>query len=364
MVNQKYFLVDLIIRTRGLIVMLSVLLYHIPPGGYEALRHAEWYNVKIMDFILPCFITVFGTGMAFAYHRGIAWGKFLTRTIRLIVYGFIFNMIVAWSVDFTTLRITGVLQLYAVLGLVTVLLTTYIPWKRLFLPVILLVITQGWILLSFSNSCVKGLPQMDCNPSGIIDVIIFGASHLYRGGTAGYDPEGILTMFGALINVLIGFLAGKILLEYRKRGAWIKLFGLGTLVVVIAYFTSDILPYNKKIWTPTFALLTAGTSVVVLSSLYILVDVINKNRKNGLIWFIEAYGRNSFFIYFGKMVLFSIFTHWTINIAGMDKSVSTIIYDYIASYTEIPQLMYAFVMFIGWSLVAIILHKMKWYVKV
>lgn len=185
--------------------------------------------------------------MAFAYHRGVNWSKLIKRTIRLIIYGLIFNMIVDWKVDLSTIRITGVLQLYGVLGLLAVIISTLVKSWRLLIPVVaFILLIHGYILFSFSQSCTGGLLQPDCNPSGIIDVAVFGAEHLYHQGTMGYDPEGFMTVIGALSNVLLGMIAGRILLEKRDKGAWKELILFGAAVLLLSYAASNFLPFNKK----------------------------------------------------------------------------------------------------------------------
>ncbi|WHY61470.1 heparan-alpha-glucosaminide N-acetyltransferase domain-containing protein [Cytobacillus firmus] len=350
--------------TRGLIVLLSVFLFHIPAGGYEYLRHARWYDITIMDYILPGFITVFGVGMAFAYHRGVNWSKLIKRTIRLIIYGLIFNMIVDWKVDLSTIRITGVLQLYGVLGLLAVIISTLVKSWRLLIPVVaFILLIHGYILFSFSQSCTGGLLQPDCNPSGIIDVAVFGAEHLYHQGTMGYDPEGFMTVIGALSNVLLGMIAGRILLEKRDKGAWKELILFGAAVLLLSYAASNFLPFNKKIWTPSFAMLTAGTVITVFAFIHLVFDQLKKTNKGILTWYIEAFGRNSFLIYFGKFIVYSFLARIMIDAGGKEVSFSAWLLSKMDQVTQYPQLAYAGVMLLAWSAVAIILHLKKWYVK-
>ena len=307
----RFYSLDL---TRGLIVILSVFLSNIPEGGYEYFRHGEWSSITILDFILPAFITIFGTGMAFAYKKGVHWGSLSKRTIRLIIYGLIFNMIVIWEFNFEILRYTGVLQLYAFLGIFTVLITKFSKKARYLLGIALIILFfHGLLLILTSANCGSALPQPGCNPSGVIDKAIFGVNHMYQQGTRGYDPEGILTMIAALSNVLIGYWAGCLLLKKRSENsmAWKQLFLVGAIFIILAYIVSFILPYNKKIWTASFAMLTAGSTLGLLGLLHLLFD--RGKRLMGPIRIIEAYGRNSFFVYFGKFVLASLMAHITLT---------------------------------------------------
>lgn len=358
----RFYSLDL---TRGFIVILSVYLSNIPFGGYEYLRHGEWYGITILDFILPAFVTIFGTGMSFAYQKGVHWGKLSKRTIRLILYGLIFNMIVMWDFNFDLLRYTGVLQLYAFLGIATVIITKLVkkPIYMLLTALIVLLI-HGLIFAVSTIGCGQSLPQPGCNPSGIIDKIVFGMNHMYRQGASGYDPEGLLTMFAALSNVLIGYWAGCLLLKKRleNKMAWKELFITGAILVLLSYVFFHLLPYNKKIWTPSFAMLTAGSTLGLLGLLHLIFD--RNKQLTGPIRLIEAYGRNSFFVYFGKFIVASLLTHLTININDETLSYMQVLYGWIDRITDYPQLTYAFIILFGWTLIVWILYKNKIYIKV
>src|SRR5690606_4792966 len=77
---------------------------------YDLFRHAEWYGLTLLDFIFPAFLTIFGILMAIAYDRKIKWYKVGRRTILLILFGLLFNMIVSWNFSLSDVRYTGVLQ--------------------------------------------------------------------------------------------------------------------------------------------------------------------------------------------------------------------------------------------------------------
>ena len=356
---------------RGIIVVLSVFLSAIPAGSneYEILRHAQWYGVTIIDVILPMFITIFGASMAIAYQRGVKWEKILKRTIRLIVYGIIFTIIVSWSLDFATLRWTGVLQMFALLGIVTVTITKFVQSPlKLMLIAFLISSVYGGGLLAIGQSCEEGLPQQDCNPSGVIDSAVFGENHIYHEGERGYDPEGLVTSFSALANVIFGFAIGKLIISRKETGAWKELLAIGLLVIAMSMIWNQFLPYNKRLWTPAFAMLAAGLTSVMLSILYVIFDKrkidAKKTVMKPIVWYLEAFGRNSFLIYFGKFILASILIHLSIKNGGVEKSLASSLYDFIASFAQHPQLLYALLNLLFWTAIALVCHKKRWYLKV
>ncbi|WP_170140650.1 heparan-alpha-glucosaminide N-acetyltransferase domain-containing protein [Oceanobacillus arenosus] len=354
--------------TRGLIVLLSVFMFSIPSGVFSFDQHAEWYGLTLVDFILPCFLTIFGTSMAIAYQKGVKRKRFLTRTIKLIIFGLIFNIIAAWSLSFSTLRFTGVLQMFAVLGIATVIITKYVknPVQLTLIGMLILSI-HGANLLYIGSACEEGLPQPDCNPSGVIDTAIFGENHIYAQGELGYDPEGIPSTFAALGNVLFGFSAGRMLLS--KKGKENKLLIHGIVLIVLALIVSSILPFGKRIWTPAFALVTAGVTSVLLAIFHLLFDrnpITSRTKpiKRAILWFMEAFGKNSFFIYFGKYVLYSLLIHITIQNTEGVFSINHYIHMFTEKISSAPVLIYASIIFGIWTVLALVFHKCKWYVKI
>jgi heparan-alpha-glucosaminide N-acetyltransferase len=369
LVNKRVYSLDI---ARGIVVILSVFLSMIPYGEYQYAyaRHAEWYGLTLIDFILPSFITIFGVSMAIAYHKGVKWEKILKRTIRLIVYGLIFAMIVSWNIDFTTLRFTGVLQMFALLGLVTFMITRKVQSPSVLIVIALFISTlYGAGLLISAQGCENGLPQPDCNPSGMIDSKVLGENHLYHQGKRGFDPEGLVSSFSALSNVLLGYAFGRLVLTRKETGAWRELWGLSVLLIGLALIWHQFLPFNKRIWDPAFGLLMAGTIAGSLSLLYLIFDKGRADAKETalepIVFFFEAFGRNSFLVYFGKYILSSVILHLTISsIGGEEKTIYESLLNWVESISDYPQLTYALLMVGLWTAVALVLHKLKWYLKV
>ncbi|MCA1060816.1 heparan-alpha-glucosaminide N-acetyltransferase domain-containing protein [Rossellomorea aquimaris] len=356
---------------RGIIVVLSVYLSMIPYGEYEFAysRHAEWYGLTLVDIILPSFITIFGASMAIAYQHGVKWGKILKRTVRLILYGLIFTIIVSWSLDLSILRFTGVLQMFGILGLVTYMIT-----RKIQSPLILILIALGIStvygsgLLIWGQGCENQLPQPSCNLSGIVDGKVFGENHIYHQGERGFDPEGLMSSFSALSNVLLGYAFGRLLLTRKETGAWKELIGISLVLFALSFLWNQYLPFNKRIWDPAFSLLIAGIISSTLSLLYLIFDKREIDAKETalkpIVFYFEAFGRNSFLVYFGKYILSSILLHVTFRIRNEELTLYRSLVNWVDTFTAYPQITYALLMVGLWTAVALILHKMRWYLKV
>jgi predicted acyltransferase len=100
----------------------------------------------------------------------------------------------------------------------------------------------------------------------VIDRAVFNVNHLWpyglTNGQVTYEPEGLLSAIGALVNVLAGLAVGLILRQ--GSDAWLRL-ALAAIALLLAGFALDpLIPVVKKIWTPSFALLSSGFSLLVL----------------------------------------------------------------------------------------------------
>lgn len=305
-----------------LIASVSVNSLLITPKWFD---HAPWEGIHPLDVIFPIFVTLSGCGLAFALGRVVKPTPLIKRFVVLMLVGLVYNAIMAWSLDVFTWRITGVLQLYAVLvALISFLHIVTKTWQGWAVLTFLLALAHSTILLSYGAQCPAGVLTPACNPSGPIDSFIVGASHMYRGGTAGYDPEGAITIMGAMICAAAGATVGHLLKASSTRAhkegkgpetAIVPLVGATLYFLALAAFFKFFypiafgadLPLMKKLWTAPFALLlSAGTTILLLVG-HLLLD-----RASVAPWFQRlsypwiSLGRNSLFVYFGSHVLMSL----------------------------------------------------------
>ena len=103
------------------------------------------------------------------------------------------------------------------------------------------------------------------------DRALFGYDHLYHKSPV--DPEGLLGTISATAHVLIGFLCGMLI---KQRPALadkiIALFTVGTVCLILGYLLSFGLPLNKRIWSPSYALVTCGLAALLQALLISLFD--------------------------------------------------------------------------------------------
>ena len=193
-----------IVKGLMLIVSVGVDIWFGVPAWFD---HVAWIGVHPMDWIFPTFVTLSGCGLAFANARRVRPWPAARRVVILLSVGLVYNYVIVSGAPFhvSDLRLPGVLQLYAGVVIVLVLLHTVVKgWRQWALVTVVLALLDTAVEWGWSVHCVGGALTPTCNPSHWIDYAIFGANHLYRNGSVGYDPEGLISIVGAVVTACLG----------------------------------------------------------------------------------------------------------------------------------------------------------------
>ena len=129
--------------------------------------------------------------------------------------------------------------------------------------------------------------------------------YLYLPGFKGhgyYDPDGLLTTVPVVVTCLLGVFAGLLLQSGNFYDKWklIYLVALGAAGILAGLLWSLQFPIVKRLWSPSFVLVTGGISSILLGLFYWLVDV--KQWR----WWCQPFvwiGMNSVTIYFSRSLL-------------------------------------------------------------
>jgi predicted acyltransferase len=128
-----------------------------------------------------------------------------------------------------------------------------------------------------------------------LDLAFIGPERMYGGEGIPFDPEGILSTLPGIVNVIAGYLAGKLIQKLgNTMDAVKKLLGIAVVLIVVSYAWDLLFPINKKIWTSSYVLLTTGIDLVLLA---LLVAVIEIKNWRGWTYFFEVFGRNPLILY-------------------------------------------------------------------
>ncbi len=141
--------------------------------------------------------------------------------------------------------------------------------KHKYIPYLIVVLLVGYFILLITGN---GFAYNETNILSIVDRSILGDAHMYQDNHI--DPEGLLSTIPSIAHVLIGFCVGKLLMEVKDiREKLERLFLIGTILTFAGFLLSYGCPLNKKIWSPTFVLVTCGLGSSFLALLVWIIDI-------------------------------------------------------------------------------------------
>ena len=156
-----------------------------------------------------------------------------------------------------------------------------------------------WILMRYISVPGFGVPTRDIplldpdrNLVAWLDrKLLMG--HLYEGTR---DPEGVISTIPAVATSLLGLLTGDWLRSERsaKKKA-VGLFLFGVLGVVAGEIFNLWFPINKKLWTSSFVIFTAGMALICLALCYWILDI--EHRRGRWAKFFLVFGMNAIAAY-------------------------------------------------------------------
>jgi predicted acyltransferase len=91
------------------------------------------------------------------------------------------------------------------------------------------------------------------------------------GDVVTYDPDGLVSTLGALVNMVLGVTASVLLMRSHKPATLTALAIAGVACLLTGFLLDPVVPMVKKLWTPSFALASGGFSLLALLILMRLV---------------------------------------------------------------------------------------------
>ncbi|MBP6764341.1 MAG: DUF1624 domain-containing protein [Rubrivivax sp.] len=306
---------------RGATVALMILVNN--PGNwgalYPPLAHAPWHGLTPTDLVFPFFLFAVGNALALvmpglqAAGAAVFWPRVFKRTLLIFAIGLLLNAapFVRWDAagelvqrDWQALRTMGVLQRIALCFGAAAALVWWLG-RRSDKPVLW---AAAALLLAYWGACeVLGRPGDEYSLQGwfgtAVDRALLGESHLYRGEGLPFDPEGLASTAPAIAQVLGGWWVGRqVLLGRMDTALVLRLFVVASALAVLAYVWQLQLPINKKIWTPSYVLLTTALAMAALALCLQRLEL--RAAQAGStpsmpLWarFFEVFGRNPLFVF-------------------------------------------------------------------
>ena len=315
--NQRFYSLDVF---RGATVALMILVNN--PGSwshiYAPLDHAEWHGCTPTDLVFPFFLFAVGNAMAFVMPKleaagpAVFWKKIIKRTLLIFGIGIFLNWfpfcfyenniltLRTWNHAFLLsngeiigVRLFGVLQRIALSYFFASVIIHFFKVRGSF-------VVSAFILFFYWFLCVAANPSDPFSITGWfgtgVDKNLIGAKHMYHGEGIAFDPEGLMNTFAAIVQVVLGYLAGNYILQKGKTHEMLNgLFVAGCVLVFAGFCWDMVFPINKKIWTSSYTIYTTGLALLILSVLIHLIEF--KNSKGAWSRFFDVFGKNALFIF-------------------------------------------------------------------
>ncbi len=330
------------------------------PDNYMHLEHSEWNGITVCDLVFPFFLFIMG--MTTYLSLGKRNFDRSSSTIRKILKRTILILFIGWAIhwfanvcygkgwlDFGHLRLTGVLTRIALCYGIVSFMALYMSRRTMAITAGILLAVYGTMLLLYN-----GYANDTTNINALIDRWLLPEGHLYTKRPV--DPEGVLGTIPSVAHTIIGFCCGAILMKKERLDArLLQLFVVAMLLMVGGFILSGILPENKRIWSPSYVLITCGMAAALLSTISYFTDI--KGYRKGWTFF-EAFGVNPLFLY----VLG--------DIAGIVLGATHAkrpIYEWILGCSQIPELasaIYAVSLMLVCGAVAYPLYRRRIYIKI
>ena len=284
---------------RGLTVAAMLLVNDAGDWGhvYAPLQHADWHGCTLADLVFPFFLFIVGVSIALSVGVRVEAGADVAalrrsvwvRALRIIVLGLVLHAVLHWLVDTRAFRPLGVLQRIgicaAAVGLLAIHTRPRTQWA-----VCAALLLGYWALLAWGGPLTKA-----GNLASRVDTALLGRlAYQFDAATGiGHDPEGLLSTLPAIATTLLGLRAG----DWLRKGELSRLWQAAVVALALGWLWSSVFPFNKQLWTSSYALWTGGLAMAGLWLAHVLVD-----RRGWPAWG-RSFGVNAIAAYAGSWLM-------------------------------------------------------------
>ena len=346
---------------RGLTVACMIMVNNgAGPHTFSTLQHSRWNGLTPCDLVFPFFLFIMGISTYLSLRKtqfkmsAPILKKIFRRTLIILLIGLAIN----WfdmacdgrPLDFAHLRYCGVMQRIALCYLAVSLLALTVNHRS--------VLTIAFLLLLFYTALIMfGGGYVYDSTSNIlskIDLNLLGYNHLYHKSPV--DPEGLVSTISAIAHTMIGFYCGMLICKARDNDEKVmRLLLVGALLLIAGWLLQFAFPLNKRIWSPSYVLVTCGAAAMLQGILMYIIDI-RDSRK----WTVPLiiFGVNPLFLYVMSEFLGILFGATGVK-DGAYSAINTVVANpYMASLT------YALLFVLLHAVMGLILYKRKIYIKI
>lgn len=275
---------------RGLAIVIMLLNANPFPRTHlwDQLTHPEWHGLHFADLFFPLFLFAMGAAMTLSTKTGSP--RMVMRRVTIL---FLLGVALT-SLKHGHLASAGVLQHIAIAYLV--------GWLVLLLPRKVHAAVAA-ALLTITWGLFVGWVAPGADPWSQDGTF---AHSVNRAITGGFSTEGFVQSVVSAFNVIAGALVARGMKE-RETGPLVRwIGGHSAWLLLLALGLALLIPINKKLWTPSFAVLSTATSMMWLAFFVWVADIRRWRWSKPL----EQLGANPIAVYVVFMTATLVLARW------------------------------------------------------
>ena len=305
--SQRLLSLDIL---RGITVAGMILVNNGWGESYEMLQHSKWNGMTPCDLVFPFFLFIMGIScyLSLVKSEFKPTAKVIRRIVKRTVLLFAIGLFIHWfdnalsgDYGFAHLRIWAVLQRIALCYCAVSLFALFCN-HRYTIPVVIGLLVVYSAILIFGNGYAE---DSDINILAQVDLKLFGYDHIYHKSPV--DPEGLLGTISSIAHVMLGFYCGRLIRQKQAvSDKVIALFFVGTVLIIGGWLLSYGLPLNKRVWSPSYVMVTCGLASLLQALLMTLIDLRNSSLLSPdscLLTFFKVFGVNALALYVSSELL-------------------------------------------------------------
>lgn len=272
--------------------------------------HVEWTGMTAWDLVQPFFMFIVGAAMPFAFAarraRGGTWANgwphVLWRAGMLLLLSHIAMIGTGSQWGWQLINVLAQIAFTYVIAYCVLDL----KWRAQLLVAFGLLLAHYLMHVFWSGVGAGGVWAKDANVGAAIDRAILG-----RNWSGGYATLNFLTSATATIA---GVMAANVLrsLEIPTQRKFLILGIAAVALIVLGVAISPWIPVIKRIWTPSFAMVSVGCTLIALLAFY-AIDLAWPRAPWGVF---TAVGANCIFLYMTSILLAGRFRDIVIRLLG------------------------------------------------